>query len=208
MGYPGRLTARCTYRFDTEDRLWIEMEAETSAPTVVNLVNHAYFNLAGGGDVLGHHLRLAADHYTPVDDRLIPTGEVRAVEGTPFDFRRLRAIGAAMPDPAGFDHNFCLSGPLLPVAGALLRDCAEAVDPASGRRLRLWTDAPGVQVYTAGRMDAGRGKGGATLGHFAGFTLETQGFPDAPNRPQFPSTRLDPGQVWRHRMLFSFEPAE
>lgn len=204
MGYPGHLTARTTYRID--GALWIEMEATTTAPTVVNLVNHAYFNLAGqgAGDVMGQHLRVEAGHYLPVDAQLIPTGEVRAVADTAFDFRALRPIGAALPGPGGFDHNLCLSAPTGPDG---LRPCLEATDPASGRRMRLSTTEPGVQLYTGAHFDETPGKAGARYPRFAGFAAETQRFPDSPNRPQFPPARLDPGQTYRHLMRFDFTPA-
>lgn len=210
MGYPGRLQVRCTYRFDAEGRLWVTMEAETSRPTVINLVNHAYFNMAGhdSGPVTGQLLRVAADHYLPVAADLIPTGEIAAVAGTPFDFRAVRPIGQPMPGPMGFDHNLCLSSPPEPVGEAMLRFCAEAIDPASGRRLQLWTTEPGVQLYTGAYLDDRLpGKAGARVIPFGGFTLETQRFPDSPNRPQFPTPRLDPGQHYRHDMALSFAPA-
>lgn len=210
MGYPGRLQARCTYRFDAEGRLWVTMEAETSRPTVINLVNHAYFNMAGhdSGPVTGQLLRVAADHYLPVAADLIPTGEIAAVAGTAFDFRALRPIGQPMPGPMGFDHNLCLSSAPETVGDAMLRFCAEAVDPASGRRLQLWTSEPGVQLYTGAYLDDRLpGKAGARVSPFGGFTLETQRFPDSPNRPAFPSARLDPGQTYRHLMAISFAPA-
>lgn len=207
MGYPGTLMAQVTYRFDPEGRFWVVMQAETTAPTVVNLVNHAYFNLAGQGAIMDQHLRIAAGHYTPVDDRLIPTGEVLSVAGTPFDFRQLRPIGVVMPGPMGFDHNFCLSEPLRPIGGELLRPAAEAVDPVSGRRMAVWTSKPGVQFYSGGYLDDSLpGKGGQPIGQFGGFALETQFFPDSPNRPHFPSARLDPGQLYRHVMALDLAP--
>lgn len=209
MGYPGEVLLTCRYSIDAGNRLWIEMGAATSAPTVINMVNHSYFNMAGqgAGDVLGQHLRVGAGHYTPVDGDLIPTGEVRAVAGTPFDFTRMRRIGDSLPGPLGFDHNWCLSGATTPRWGEALRFCAEALDSASGRRFEVWTSEPGVQLYTGGYIDDSLpGKGGARYGRFSGFTLETQTFPDSPNRPQFPSARLDPGQTYRHVMAFDFTP--
>lgn len=205
MGYPGALTVRTTYRIDAG--LVIEMEATTDAPTIVNLVNHAYFNLAGhdSGDILGQSLQVEAGFYLPVDDRLIPTGEVLSVTGTPFDFRALRPIGPEMPGQGGFDHNLCLSGPL---GDTGLRRCLQAVDPASGRRMRLSTTEPGLQFYTGAHFDQTPGKGGARYPRFAGFAAETQRFPDSPNRPHFPSSRLEPGQTYRHTMRFDFTPAE
>ncbi|MCU0829872.1 MAG: galactose mutarotase [Tabrizicola sp.] len=204
MGFPGTLQAYTTYRIDGQT-LTIEMTATTNATTVVNLVNHAYFNLAGHGmgDILGQHLQIEAAHYTPVDDQLIPTGEILSVAGTAFDFRQTRAIGAKLPGPGAFDHNFCLSAPL---GTDGLRPCLTATDPVSGRRMRLSTTEPGVQLYTGAHFD-GRGKGGAHYPRFAGFATETQRFPDSPNNPQFPSARLDPGQTYRHAMRFDFTPA-
>ncbi|WP_225029178.1 aldose epimerase family protein [Xinfangfangia pollutisoli] len=207
MGYPGALRMTCRYRIDPQDRLWIEMEAQTDAPTVVNLVNHAYFNMAGqgAGDVLAQELQLWADRYTPVGPGLIPTGDVLPVAGTPFDFTRPRAIGAALPGPGGFDHNFCLSAPVQDLAGQALRPTALARDPTSGRRMQIWSNAPGLQFYTGGALPEGlAGKDGARYGRFSGFALETQRWPDSPNHPGFPSARLDPGETYRHVMVFSF----
>jgi aldose 1-epimerase len=205
MGFPGTLQARTTYRIDGAT-LTVEMTAVTDAPTVVNLVNHAYFNLAGqgAGDVMDQFLQVEAGHYLPVDPELIPTGEVLSVKGTPFDFRQARPIGAALPGPGGFDHNLCLSAP--PGADGL-RPCLEAVDPASGRRIRIRTSEPGVQLYTGAHFAGSPGKSGARYPRFAGFAAETQRFPDSPNRPQFPGARLDPGQTYRHLMRFDVTPA-
>lgn len=204
MGFPGTLQARTTYRIDGQT-LTIEMTATTDAPTVVNLVNHAYFNLAGqgAGDIMGQHLQIDAAHYTPVDDQLIPTGEIRAVAGTAFDFRQTRPIGVQLPDPKAFDHNLCLSAPL---GADGLRPCLTATDPASGRRMRLSTNQPGVQLYTGAHFD-GPGKQGAHYPRFAGFAAETQRFPDSPNNPQFPQALLNPGETYRHVMRFDFTPA-
>lgn len=204
MGYPGALAARVTYRVEGL-HLTITMEAATDAPTVVNLVNHAYFNLAGhgSGDVLGQELQIEAAHYLPVDARLIPTGEVRAVADTPFDFRRLRKLGDRMPGPGGFDHNFCLSAA---TDATGLRTCLRALDPVSGRQVRLSATEPGLQLYTGAHFDGTPGKAGARYPRFAGFAAETQRFPNSPNMPQFPSARLDPGQTYRHVMRFDFTP--
>jgi aldose 1-epimerase len=205
MGYPGTLVSRVTYRVDGLG-LRIEMQAQTDAPTIVNLVNHAYFNMAGhgSGDILGQELQIEAMFYLPVDDRLIPTGEVRLVADTPYDFREPRHFGAAMPGPGGFDHNFCLSS-ATDVAG--LRSCLQATDPTSGRRMRLATTEPGVQLYTGAHFDGTPGKAGAIYPRFAGFAAETQRFPNSPNTPHFPSARLDAGQTYRHVMQFDFTPA-
>lgn len=205
MGFPGSLKVRTTYRIDGPT-LTIEMEATTDAPTVVNLVNHAYFNLAGqgAGDVLGQHLQVDAGFYLPVDTQLIPTGEAASVTDTPFDFRQPKAIGATLPGPGGFDHNLCLSAPTGPDG---LRPCLVATDPATGRRLRLSTTEPGVQLYTGAHFNDTPGKAGTRYPRFAGFAVETQRFPDSPNNPHFPSARLDPGQTYRHVMHFDFTPA-
>jgi aldose 1-epimerase len=205
MGFPGALRVWATYRI-TATGLLVQMRAVTDAPTVINLVNHAYFNLAGQGSgaVLDQRLCVQAGHYLPVDDRLIPTGEVLSVAGTAFDFRALRPIGAPFPGPSGFDHNLCLSAPA-DVSG--LRPCLLAVDPATGRQLRLATTEPGVQLYTGAHFDGTPGKAGARYGRFAGFAIETQCFPDSPNRPHFPPARLDPGQTYDHWMQFDFTPA-
>lgn len=204
MGFPGTLHAQTTYRIDGQT-LTIEMQATTGAPTIVNLVNHAYFNLAGqgAGDIMGQHLQIDAGHYTPVDAQLIPTGEVLTVANTAFDFRQPRPIGASLPSPSAFDHNLCLSAPL---GADGLRPCLVATDPASGRRMALTTTEPGVQLYTGAHFD-GPGKQGAHYPRFAGFAAETQRFPDSPNNPHFPSARLDPGQTYRHVMQFDFTPA-
>lgn len=204
MGFPGTLHAGTTYRLDGHI-LTIEMTATTDAPTIVNLVNHAYFNLAGqgAGDIMAHHLQIEAGHYLPVDDRLIPTGEILAVENTAFDFRQPRPIGAKLPGPKAFDHNLCLSAPL---GADGLRPCLTATDTVSGRRMRLSTTEPGVQLYTGAHFD-GPGKKGTRYPRFAGFAVETQRFPDSPNNPQFPQATLNPGETYRHLMRFDFTPA-
>jgi aldose 1-epimerase len=205
MGYPGSVAARATYRI-TDTGLDIAMEATTDAPTVVNMVNHAYFNLAGqgSGDVLGHEMQIDAGFYLPVDGTQIPTGEVLSVDGTAFDFRKARTIGASLPGPAAFDHNLCLAAPS---DGEGLRPCLVATDPASGRRMRLTTTEPGVQLYTGAHFAGGPGKAGARYPRFAGFAAETQRFPDTPNNPHFPSARLAPGSTYRHLMRLDFTPA-
>lgn len=202
MGYPGTVAARVTYRI-TEVGLDVEMDATTDATTVVNMVNHAYFNLCGqgNGDVMGHSLQIDADFYLPVDAEQIPTGEVLSVAGTAFDFRRARGIGDKLPGPGAFDHNFCLSGPL---GKDGLKPCLVATDPASGRSLRLSTSEPGVQLYTGVHFAGAPGKAGKTYPRFAGFALETQRFPDSPNNPHFPSPRLAPGDTYFHRMRLDF----
>lgn len=195
MGYPGTLHASVTYRFQGDDRLIIEMEATTDAATVVNLVNHAYFNLKGAGDILDHQMTVAADHYTPVGPGLIPTKAIAPVKATKYDFRQARRIGDLAADD-GYDHNWCLTGSAPAV---------RITEPTSGRGLELSTNEPGVQIYTCGMMPDGTpARGGASYGKFAGLTLETQKYPDSPNTPGFPSAALDPGKTYRHVMDFRF----
>jgi aldose 1-epimerase len=155
---------------------------------------------------MGHGLQIAARHYLPVDAANLPTGAVLPVAGTPFDFTAPRPIGQALPGPGGFDHCFCLSDPLTLLDGHPLRPCAWLLDPASGRSLRIATDAPGLQVYTGAHFDGQPGKDGARYDRFAGVALETQGFPDSPNHPHFPQARLDPGQTYRHIMRLDLAP--
>lgn len=204
MGYPGALRVETTYRIAGLG-LEIAMSATTDVPTIVNLVNHAYYNLAGhgSGTVLDQELRVGAGFYLPVDDQLIPTKEVLSVTGTAFDFRSPRPIGRTMPGEGGFDHTLCLSAAL---GADGLRPCLEATDPTSGRSLRLATTEPGVQLYTGAHFANTPGKAGARYPRFAGFAIETQRFPDSPNTPHFPSARLEPGRTYRHRMRFSFDP--
>lgn len=212
-GFPGHLTATTEYVLD-ESTLDIRMTAQTTAPTVVNMVNHAYWNLAGhdAGDVLGHGLRVESAFVTPVDDELIPTGEIRSVAGTPFDFRTPHEVGsvirdveqsgAGRPAPAGFagyDHNWVLAGQV-----GSMRQCVSLHEPVSGRRLDLGTSEAGVQIYTGGYLDGVDGKAGATYEPFQGLTLETQRFPDSPNNGHFPSSILRPGELYDHRMRFAF----
>ena len=204
MGYPGALQMAVVYRFEGE-RLIIEMTASTDAPTIFNMVNHAYFNLAGQGNgtVLDHEMQVDAGFYTPVDAELLTTGEVLSVAGTGFDFTEARSLRAGMLGHAGldlgYDHNWCLN----PRAEA---PCVTLRDPVSGRRLRLWTNEPGVQIYTSGQMAKEvPGKAGALYRRFAGLTLETQKFPCSPNHAHFPSSVLRPGQAYDHRMEFAFD---
>lgn len=210
MGFPGTLDAACTYRLIGDTAVLIAMTATTTAPTVVNMAHHAYFNLAGhnSGEVLDHQLQLHARHYTPVDASNIPTGELRAIAGTAFDFAAPRSIRSLMPSAQGFDHNFCLSDPLQARHGESLRPAATLIDPPSGRSLNLWTNEIGLQVYTGAHFDGHRpGKSGVPYHKFPGIALETQKFPDSPNQPQFPSARLEPGQTYRHLVLMDFTPA-
>ncbi len=203
-GYPGTLTSKVVYSLRA-DGLVIDYTATTDAPTVVNLTNHAYFNLAGEGDVLGHELQVEADAYTPVDTTLIPTGERRPVAGTPFDFRKPAPIGGRI-DAAddqlkaggGYDHNFVLRG-----AAGELRLAARVVEPKSGRVLEMLTTEPGVQFYSGNFLDGTIvGRSGKGYARRSGFCLEAQHFPDSPNQPGFPSAVLRPGQTYRQTTVY------
>ncbi len=197
QGYPGSLRASTTYGFDGSV-LRIRMGAVADAPTVVNLVHHSYWNLAGHdqGPVFDHELMIDADSYTPVDDELLPTGEVRRVDGSPFDFRQRRPIGAAVD----LDHNWVLRGPSdSRHAAAVIRD------PSSGRVMTLETTEPGLQVYTGRGLGAEpTGKAGTLYGPCAGVALESQHWPDSPNFEHFPDTILRPGQRYRHHYVITF----
>lgn len=185
-GFPGRLEVSGTYSLDESGALRIAYEAVTDAPTIVNLTNHSYFNLAGSGNAGGHELRIAASRFTPVDADLIPTG-IEEVADTRFDFRRTRKVGA------GYDHNFVLDKGI--TQGAV--EVAELSDPASGRVLTVATTEPGLQLYTADHLPEPFAPGD-------GIALETQHFPDSPNRPEFPSTVLRPGETYRSETVYGF----
>lgn len=199
-GFPGGFLVKAEYRLTHDNELHITMAGLCDAPTVVNLANHAYWNCAGhgSGDIRGQLLQVEADFYTPVDGERLATGEIAAVEGTLFDFRAERPIGRAFE--AGYDHNWVVRG-----AAPELRPVATMRDPASGRGFALSASEPGVQIYTGGALtSAMAGKGGVAYRAFAGLALETQKFPDSPGFGHFPSARLDPGQVYRHRMVYRF----
>ena len=209
-GYPGALTATVTYRL-SGDTLAVYYAATTTAPTVHNLTQHTYFNLKGegAGDVLGHELELNADRFTPVDDTLIPTGELRPVKGTPFDFREPKPIGediAGVNDQlkigGGYDHNFVLNGER---GGSEPTFAARVTEPLTGRVLEVATTEPGVQLYTGNFLDGSIvGTSGRPYVKRGAFCLETQHFPDSPNQPEFPSVVLRPGETYRSVTTFRF----
>jgi aldose 1-epimerase len=215
-GYPGTLTARVTYTLTPDGELWVEMSATTDAPTVVNMVHHSYWNLAGqaSGTIRDHTLAVAADTYLPVDGG-IPTGELAPVADTPFDLRPERSpaasLGAAIDrlppgadvtSPGGIDHNYVIRGWR---PDGSLRSVAVLRDPASGRTLEILADQPGIQVYTGNFLDGSvKGKGGVVYGKHAGLCLETQKYPDSVHHADWPSMRLAPGETYRHTMVHRF----
>ncbi|MGA8029671.1 MAG: aldose epimerase family protein [Bryobacteraceae bacterium] len=212
-GYPGNLSVTVTYTLTPNNELKIDYEAASDKDTVLNLTNHSYFNLAGQafGSILEHRVMINADQFTPANANLIPTGELRNVEGTPFDFREAGAIGARIDDDdeqlrygAGYDHNFVLKG-----RGEGPRLAARATEPRSGRVMEVLTTQPGMQFYTGNHLDGTvRGKGGTVYGPGSGFCLETQHFPDSPNQPNFPSTVLKPGHRYQSTTILRFSVAE
>jgi aldose 1-epimerase len=205
-GYPGNLSAVVRYTLVKGD-LRIEYSATTDKDTVVNLTNHSYFNLAGQGDILSHQLTLHASRFTPVDAGLIPTGELKSVEGTPFDFRKATAIGARINADdeqlhrgRGYDHNWVLDS-----GGGKLMEAAELYDAGSGRVLKVLTDQPGIQFYSGNFLDGSiKGKGGKPDELHAALCLETQHFPDSPNHPDFPTTELKAGARYHTVTVYSF----
>lgn len=208
-GYPGTLSTTVLYTLGAGGTLGIEYTATTDKPTIVNLTNHSYFNLAGAGsgDILGHELLINAGRFTPVDESLIPTGELRDVSGTPFDFRQLTPIGARIDADdeqlrygGGYDHNWVING-----TPGNMRLAARAYEPMSGRTVEVHTTEPGVQFYSGNMMPPQiEGKDDQVYVRRGGFCLETQHYPDSPNHPAFPSTVLRPGEVYHTTTTFSF----
>ncbi len=206
-GFPGNLNVDVTYTLTDKNELQIHYVATTDKDTVLNLTNHTYFNLKGQGqgDILQHEIMLNADRFTPVDKNLIPTGELKPVEGTPFDFRKSIAIGARINDndeqlklARGYDHNWVLN------SGGKMALAAKVVEPTTGRVLEVLTDQPGIQFYTGNFLD-GTAKGkGSVYNYRTGFCLETQHFPDSPNHPTFPTTELKPGQKFESTTIYRF----
>lgn len=214
MGFPGNLTTIVTFELTEAPGLRISYQAETDAPTVVNLTNHAFFNLngEGSGSINQHQLMIHADAFTPVDSSLIPTGEVRPVSGTPFDFRSPTPIGARLDQPdqqlahgGGYDHNFVITeGPT-----DTLHLSAVAIGDQTGIRMEVWSQEPGLQFYGGNFMDGSHsGKSGRPYGYRHSFCLETQHFPDSPNQPGFPSTVLRPGETYQSLTEYRFGQAD
>lgn len=210
-GFPGEVKAEVMFSITERNGLRIEYSAISSAKTVLSFTNHSYFNLGGASckDIHSHILKLNAEYFTPADAESIPTGDIKSVDGTPMDFREPKAIGRDISEDyeplvlaRGYDHNYCLD------ESDAVREIAKVTEPKSGRKMTVYTDMPGVQLYTGNFLDEAEGKEGRKNAPRAGFCLETQFYPDSPNRSEFPSCVFDRGEEYRSVTVFEFSAAE